>query len=84
MTAIDIPCDAQALDRDGHLWSFLHEASDPQRIVVGATVVTGDEEDPVIAEVVDIIDRPGGQKVVMRPTGAVLAQRRRTEPGSPA
>ena len=42
MTPIDIPCDAQALDRDGHLWSFLHEARDPQRIVVGATF-TGPE-----------------------------------------
>jgi hypothetical protein len=27
--------------------------------------VTGDEENPVVARVLEIIDRPGGQKVVM-------------------
>ena len=62
---LDIPCDVQARDRDGHLWSFLHEAAHPASIRVGEFVVTGDEVDPVVARVVAVIDRPGGQKVLM-------------------
>jgi hypothetical protein len=59
---LDIPCDIQGRDQDGHLWAFLDEATHPEAIIRGHLVVTGDEEDPVVARVVDLLDRPGGQK----------------------
>jgi hypothetical protein len=66
---LDIPCDVQGRDEEGHLWAFLDEASRPEAIVEGHLVVTGDDEDPVVARVVRIINRPGGQKVVMELVG---------------
>ena len=66
---LDIPCDVQARDRDGHLWSFLHEAAHPASVRIGEFVVTGDDDDPVVAKVLEIIERPGGQKVVMELVG---------------
>jgi hypothetical protein len=66
---LDIPCDVQGRDRDGHLWAFLDEAAHPDAIVTGHLVVTGDEQDPVVARVVELLDRPGGRKVVMELVG---------------
>lgn len=60
---IDIPCDVQQIDDTGHVWTFLHEARDPSRIVPGAIVVTADEGDPVWASVVSLTERPNGIKV---------------------
>jgi hypothetical protein len=60
---IDIPCDVQQVDETGYVWTFLHEARDPSRIVRGAIVVAADEEDPVLARVVSLTERPGGVKV---------------------
>lgn len=66
---LDIPCDVQGRDDDGHLWAFLDEASRPEAITEGHLVVTGDEEDPIVARVVEVVDRPGGRKVVMELVG---------------
>ncbi len=68
---LDIPCDVQGRDLDGHLWAFLDEASQshPNAIAKGHLIVTGDEEDPVVARVLDVLDRPGGHKVVMELVG---------------
>lgn len=60
---IDIPCDPTQIDDTGLPWTFLDEATHPERIVVGATVVTGDEADPVFARVVSMTRRPSGVKV---------------------
>ncbi|MBI1736788.1 MAG: hypothetical protein HYR51_16600 [Candidatus Rokubacteria bacterium] len=60
---IDIPCDVQQVDETGYVWTFLHEARDPRRIIPGAIVVAADEEDPVLARVVSLTERPGGVKV---------------------
>jgi hypothetical protein len=60
---IDIPCDVQQIDDSGYVWTFLHEARDPSRIVPGAIVVAADEEDPVLARVVSLTNRPNGIKV---------------------
>jgi hypothetical protein len=60
---IDIPCDVQQTDDSGYVWTFLHEARDPDRIVPGAIVVAADEEDPVLARVVSLTNRPNGIKV---------------------
>jgi hypothetical protein len=60
---IEIPCDPTQIDDTGLPWTFLDEATHPERIVVGATVVTGDEADPVFARVVSLTHRPSGVKV---------------------
>jgi hypothetical protein len=60
---IDIPCDPTQIDETGLPWAFLDEAVHPERIVVDATVVTGDEADPVFARVVSLTPRPSGTKV---------------------
>ena len=60
---IDIPCDPTQLDDRGLPWTFLNEAARPERVIAGATVVTGDETDPVFARVVSLTSRPTGVKV---------------------
>lgn len=60
---IDIPCDPTQIDNTGLPWTFLDEAMHPEQIVVGATVVTGDEADLVFARVVSMARRPSGVKV---------------------
>ena len=60
---IDIPCDVQQVDETGHVWAFLHEARDPSRIVPGAIVVAADEDDPVLARVISLTERPNGIRV---------------------
>jgi hypothetical protein len=66
---LDIPCDVQGPDHEGHLWAFLDEAAHPDAIVQGALVLTGDEEAPVVARVLRLEDRPGGTMVVMQLVG---------------
>jgi hypothetical protein len=66
---LDLPCDVQGRDADGHLWAFLDEAAHPDVVRQGALVVTGDEVDPVVARVLQLVDRPGGTKVVMELLG---------------
>ena len=66
---LDIPADVQGRDRGGHLWAFLDEAAHPDVIQPGNLVVTGDEEDPVVARVIEVVERPGGKKVVMELLG---------------
>jgi hypothetical protein len=60
---VDIPCDPTQIDHTGHPWAFLDEARDPSKIVEGAIVVTGDAEDPVLARVLSLTERPTGVKV---------------------
>jgi hypothetical protein len=66
---LDIPCDVQGRDQDGHPWAFLDEAAHPDAIVADHLVVTGDDEDPVVARVLEVVERPGGKKVVMELVG---------------
>ena len=66
---LDIPCDVQGRDHEGHLWAFLDEAAHPEVVTPGALVVTGDEQDPVVARVLEVVERPGGRKVVMELLG---------------
>ena len=60
---IDIPCDPTQIDHTGLPWAFLDESDHPERIVEGAIVVTGDADDPVVARVVSLTERPSGTKV---------------------
>ncbi|HUR19136.1 MAG TPA: hypothetical protein VMZ51_09425 [Acidimicrobiales bacterium] len=66
---LDIPCDVQGRDREGRLWAFLDEAAHPEAIIPGRHVVTGDEADPVVARVLDIVEGPGGTRVTMELIG---------------
>ena len=51
---IDIPCDPQQMGELAMPFALLSEARDPTSIVVGAIVITADEEDPVFARVHEI------------------------------
>jgi hypothetical protein len=63
---VDIPCDVQQRDGSGHPWAFLDEARDPSRIVPGAIVVSGDEEDPVVARVLEVTPIANGVRVRLK------------------
>ena len=60
---IDIPCDPTQIDHTGLPWVFLDESYHPERIVEGSIVITGDADDPVLARVVSLTERPSGIKV---------------------
>jgi hypothetical protein len=70
---IDIPCDPTQIDHTGLPWAFLDESDHPERIVEGAIVITGDADDPVVARVVSLTERPSGTKVHLElpPNGSV-------------
>jgi hypothetical protein len=61
---IDIPCDPQQLGELAMPFALLTEARDPARILVGAIVITADEEDPVFARVHAITTHDDGPAVV--------------------
>ena len=61
---VTIPADVQMVDETGYVWTFLHEASDPDRVYPGALIVAGDPVEPFLARVVDIVDGPRGTHVV--------------------
>lgn len=60
---VDITCDVQQIDETGYVWTFLDEARDPSVVNAGAIVVTGDDEEPVFARVVDVVGDGGDRKV---------------------
>lgn len=60
---IDIPCDVQQVDGTGHVWTLLDEARDPALIAAGAIVISADEDDPVLARVVDLV--PQGERTIV-------------------
>ena len=77
------PATVQGRDRDGRFWAFLDEAAHPGAIVTGHLVVAGDAADPVVARVLDIVERRGGAKVAMELVGdAVERWHALTAPGS--
>lgn len=66
MARVDITCDLMDQDETGFVWSFLSGAREQGVIEPGAIVVAGDEDSPAVAEVVDIVDKPGGRVVHLR------------------
>lgn len=64
---VTLPADQQQVDGTGYVWTFLDESPAPDRVYPGALVVAGDAEDPFLARVVDVIDRPSGRKVHLEP-----------------
>lgn len=61
---VTLPADVNMVDETGYVWTFLHEATEPDRVVPGALIVAGDPIEPFLARVVDIIDGPRGTSVV--------------------
>jgi hypothetical protein len=57
---LDIPCDVQQIDETGFVWTFLDKARDTSLITPGAIVISADEEDPVLARVVDLVPEDSG------------------------
>jgi hypothetical protein len=47
----------------------MDEANHPESITKGNLVVTEYDDDPVVARVLDVVDRPGGDKVIMELVG---------------
>ena len=61
---ITLPADVTQIDQTGYVWTFLDRAAEPERVVPGLLIVAGDAEEPFLARVVDIIDRPDGRQIV--------------------
>lgn len=61
---VTLPADAAQIDATGYVWTFLDRASEPERVVPGRLIVSGDAEEPFLARVVDLIDGPNGRRIV--------------------
>lgn len=61
---VTLPVDVQQIDQTGYVWTFLDLAADPRRVRVGDLVVAGDEEEPFLARVVDIVNGAAERKIV--------------------
>jgi hypothetical protein len=70
---VDLPADVQQYDETGHIWTLREEARDPSLVIEGAILVAGDNEDPFLARVVDVV-----------PAGAVTKVHLDVLPGDPA
>lgn len=66
VVSVDITCDLMDEDETGLVWTFLRDACDPSLIEPGAIVVAGEPDAPAIAEVIDIVEKPGGHVVHLR------------------
>ena len=66
MAVIDIPADLNDQDETGWVWTFLDEARVSAAIRPGAFVLTGDEDDPAAAQVIDLVEKPAGTVVHLR------------------
>lgn len=63
-TRVTLPADVHQIDATGYVWSFLDEAGDQARIVVGGVIVAGDSDEPFLARVVDIVEGNSGRSIV--------------------
>lgn len=61
---ISLPADANEIDDTGYVWTFADTATEPERIRAGAMIVAGDEVEPFLARVVDIVAGPNGRQIV--------------------
>lgn len=66
MVTIDIPADLNDEDETGFVWTFLDEARSPELVTPGAIVVTGDDDTPAVAQVVDLVKKASGTVVHLR------------------
>ncbi|WP_088320839.1 hypothetical protein [Kineosporia sp. R_H_3] len=81
MIRVDIPADLNSEDETGYVWTFLDEARDTSIVTPGALVVTGDDDAPAVAVVVDLVPHPNGTivhlDVLPGPVDGYLALARR-------
>ena len=63
-THVTLPADVNRIDETGYVWAFLDRSRAPESVRPGAVIVAGDDDDPVMAEVVDIIEGPSGRQIV--------------------
>ena len=54
----------QQIDDTGLVWAFLDEATEPDRVIVGALIVAGDSKEPFLARVADIVPGPKDRSIV--------------------
>jgi len=52
------------IDATGSVWTFLDEADEPARIAVGCVIVAGDNDDPFLPRVIDIVAGNSGRDIV--------------------
>ncbi|MGQ0465359.1 MAG: hypothetical protein ACT4QG_08550 [Sporichthyaceae bacterium] len=71
---VTLPADAAQIDQTGYVWTFLDRAEEPERVLPGALIVSGDEEEPFLARVVDVVTGPAGRQVVHLDIVGVPAQ----------
>jgi hypothetical protein len=63
-THVTLPADVNRIDETGYIGAFLDRSRVPDAVRPGAVVVAGDDDDPVVAEVIDIVEGPAGRKIV--------------------
>ena len=63
-THVTLPADVNRIDETGYVWAFLDQSRVPEAVHPGAVVVAGEDDDPVIAEVIDIVEGPAGRQIV--------------------
>lgn len=61
---ISLPADVNEVDDTGFVWAFADTAAAPDRIRQGAMIVAGDEDEPFLARVVDVVTAPSGRDIV--------------------
>jgi hypothetical protein len=69
MKLVDIPADLNSEDETGFVWTFLDEAADPASITPGRFVTAGSSQSMAICEVIDLVVKPAGTVVHLRPVG---------------
>jgi hypothetical protein len=60
---VAIRADVHQIDETGYVWAFFDRAAEPDRVRPGSLIVAGDEDEPFLARVVDIVDTRVGQIV---------------------
>lgn len=63
-THVTLPADVNRIDETGYVRAFLDRSRVPEAVRPGAVVVAGDDDEPVVAEVIDIVEGPAGRQIV--------------------
>jgi hypothetical protein len=61
---ISLLADVNEIDDTGYVWAFADTAAEPDRVRPGALIVAGDEVEPFLARVVEVVTGPGGREIV--------------------
>jgi hypothetical protein len=61
---VTLRADVHQIDETGYVWVFFDRAAEPDRVRPGSLIVAGDEDEPFLARVVDIVDTRVGRPIV--------------------